>query len=407
MKNESGVSKFIVSLCVISPFIFEVLSTQFNYKYNVQTIILLYLVSMLYLLYKNSFSIKLNTGGLLKLWFLLIFFSLVSTLLGDNLLLSSQRIITILIPSLFLIILVSNDQNRDGTFLTVIKLFSIFSVLFTVIAIIINYFGYSTFYDNWRVMQFDIGPISFFQRLAGNDVIGVSSLFYNPNNFAAFLLIGLTSSLIIWNLNFINKKKILIRIIIIYIGIIMSMSRTSIILSFLIPVILRFNQAKYSIQHVLIVNASMITAMILAISFFNKLLSIDLTGRDVIWWNLIESIKLNPFFGVGFGLSYEAILEPLGLKGAHNIYLLVLSELGFIGFIVFISLNVIAIMKNIKSLRITIDSKRVLVSGILTMLLMLLIYEVFEGGLLGFSALNFFWVYILTCSYLSLNQKRT
>ena len=59
-------------------------------------------------------------------------------------------------------------------------------------------------------------------------------------------------------------------------------------------------------------------------------------GRDIIWSAALDSILLNPFAGVGFGLEREAILFPAGIDWTmHNAYLVVVSEIGLIGFFLF------------------------------------------------------------------------
>lgn len=410
MKNDilkkRKINEYIVAVCVLLPFLLEVISTQVNFSYNVQTIMATYFISLTYLYSNSKQSIKSKSAKLISIWFTLIFASLFSAMFSDDIILTLQRIITILVTSLFLIILVSIDEYKEKTFLIILKLFSAMSVGLTLIAIMINLLGYTTIYNNWRIVKLDIGPISIFQRLAGaeTDALGVSSLFFNPNNFAGFLLIGLTSSLIILNQKNIDRKKIMLTIILIYIGIEMTKSRSSMILSILLPFIFKFNKKKYSIKHLLVMNFGMIFSTLLLVTFMDKLLSIDLTGRDVIWLNLLQSIKINPIFGIGFGLSYETILKPLGLKGTHNAYLLVLSEVGLIGFLLFLTLNVVAI-KNLFKLTGLVPKNGNLVSGALTLIFMILIYELFEGGVLGFSGLHFFWVYIITFSSIITSQN--
>jgi len=65
-----------------------------------------------------------------------------------------------------------------------------------------------------------------------------------------------------------------------------------------------------------------------------------LTGRDMIWQDMLLSIKENPFFGVGYnafwvgevGLSSEIFSDYYwNINQAHNGYVDIVNELGFIG----------------------------------------------------------------------------
>lgn len=66
----------------------------------------------------------------------------------------------------------------------------------------------------------------------------------------------------------------------------------------------------------------------------------DLNGRRQIWDEGIEAFLGNPVFGVGSGAFKSAI--PLH-RVAHNTYLSILTELGVVGFVLFITILLVAL----------------------------------------------------------------
>src|SRR5690625_5707301 len=63
-----------------------------------------------------------------------------------------------------------------------------------------------------------------------------------------------------------------------------------------------------------------------------------LSGREIAWSALLEQIKETPYFGIGYRISTEAVLEgklEIDVSNSHNLYLSILSEVGVLGFLLF------------------------------------------------------------------------
>ncbi len=114
----------------------------------------------------------------------------------------------------------------------------------------------------------------------------------------------------------------------------------------------------------------------------------------------------SPLGGVGFGISYETVLEDAGLTiGAHNLFLGLLSELGIIGFLLFMMLWLLGFLgsyraiKNIKKSREHTRYDEVIIANYIISLLMgLLIHQCFEFGLLRYGFFTLYWTYLVSMS---------
>lgn len=72
----------------------------------------------------------------------------------------------------------------------------------------------------------------------------------------------------------------------------------------------------------------------------------DLTGRVYIWKGALTLISEHPFFGIGVGAFQSAISQLIGENlVAHNSFLSILTELGLLGFTIFIALLLGLILK--------------------------------------------------------------
>lgn len=77
-----------------------------------------------------------------------------------------------------------------------------------------------------------------------------------------------------------------------------------------------------------------------------------LNGRSSLWSIAFEMYRKNPVFGQGFG-SYAQISKQAGAitTSAHNYYLQILSELGVVGFILYITAFISAVYINLRGIR--------------------------------------------------------
>ncbi|MGI9952917.1 O-antigen ligase family protein [Moorellaceae bacterium AZ2] len=124
--------------------------------------------------------------------------------------------------------------------------------------------------------------------------------------------------------------------------------------------------------------------------------SFDVNLRDEAWKPLLQSIWANPVHGVGFGGSYEVLLEPLGLEiSGHSAHLQTIAELGFIGYALFLAIAFLPIIFARSQLRSCRDDQHGVIIAAFSICSALLIHQLFEGSLLRYGFHTLFWAYLL------------
>ncbi len=180
-----------------------------------------------------------------------------------------------------------------------------------------------------------------------------SGLFDNPNHLGIFLsivfIIGIYFLLV-------NKNKFLIfGNIIIFLGIIVSGSRSAFIGFMLGNLLLLYYLNKYKIKKInirmvpfffvsLIVGVILVSMnqfsriKLMAIALFEGNFELATGYRATIWINAIELFKENWLLGIGNGNFQESIVTLLGeSRGIHSLYFSLLVENGIVGVVLFMS----------------------------------------------------------------------
>jgi O-antigen ligase len=141
----------------------------------------------------------------------------------------------------------------------------------------------------------------------------------------------------------------------------------------------------------LLVIISLVFFSVFAVPFlFDKVVSIltkgtgeiQLSSRESIWNLALSSFFNNPLFGSGIN-TFDSIFNSSGIRdsyysfaGAHNSYLQILSEIGIVGFLLYFGFLLFAVTdvckKIYKSNNVNIESKRYLVSILISLLFILL-----------------------------------
>ena len=131
-----------------------------------------------------------------------------------------------------------------------------------------------------------------------------------------------------------------------------------------------------------------------------------LNSRDIAWETLLVKIYKNPFIGAGFGVSDMELLGDLGIK-AHNVYINCISEIGIIGFLIFIIIWGLGIIFSLLKLKKSIDNytEKYTYAVVVSILISLLFHQLFENKLLVYDFVMHFWVYLIAFSTLQLNIK--
>lgn len=128
-------------------------------------------------------------------------------------------------------------------------------------------------------------------------------------------------------------------------------------------------------------------------------LSFSLNARDLVWGHLISSIANNPLVGVGFGVSNESILQHVGFNiSAHNLHFQMLSEVGLIGYTLFLIVYFYPVYSTYRKKEIS-KSDFVLIS----FLIAFFIHQFFENTLFRGGMFHLIWFFF---SYVLLSKSR-
>lgn len=170
------------------------------------------------------------------------------------------------------------------------------------------------------------------------------SILNNPNAFGELCFIGFVALLylIIVIDSTIAKIAISPLTVLLLLGIVLSGSRTALLMTIIFSgVILAYYNYHERKQRVYLIVTFVLAIMLvvyLAFGGFPELIDhiradFDTSGRDKIWYNILKIISDDGLKGIGYGnLTYVYNERFRVLTSAHNMYLGIYAELGFIGF---------------------------------------------------------------------------
>lgn len=335
--------------------------------------------------------------------YLLMLMALLSTFWSPFPELVLQRSLLIFAPLLAIVAMTLSDDCPHVTFLLLAKALTLFGAIISILGVFIYLFGQVETTTFGTVQSVVFGSLRISQRVYGPaPFLRISSLFGNPNTLAAWLLITLTTTFFLI-LNFPRRTLWWLSAASQGVALILTFSRAGIVANLISLGLLlyfagrRFRKWCFLFLSILIV----IAAGILFTNFYAPMriakFSLDLNLRELAWMPLWVSICNHPFSGVGFGVSYEGILELLGIPiTAHNIFLAILSEVGLIGFFVFIFLWILPICSGLRKLRSSSQPTRFVLATSLSICCALLFHQAFEGSVLRYGFHTLIWAYLLT-----------
>lgn len=168
---------------------------------------------------------------------------------------------------------------------------------------------------------------------------------------------SLAVGIIIWYLiNGNTKQKIVIPFMLL--TVLFSMSRTAIIILAIVLIlyllIMKFNM--FSLFVLIILVFSFISYQDSIMQYFMRGQSVNtfstLSGRVVMWNNVLDLFKASPLIGYGFGVGSQLIkLDGIVMESVHNGFFEVLIDSGILGLtmmILYIATSVVVLFKKIK-----------------------------------------------------------
>jgi O-antigen ligase len=343
----------------------------------------------------------------------LFYWSLYTSLWTEYPLTTIQRVFIVFIPTFILLILVSKDENKIKTFISLAKIFVFFFSIIAGIGLVLRLFGNVQYSSGQSIEKLTVGPITIFQTLYGiPPFFRITSITNNPNTLAIWLAFSLTLCVFLYYVGKLSFKTFSINFILQVSALVLTISRSG-IASAMISLLLMYAMSKRRRFLYVVCFSVIIIITIMAVTINNDYhlllpgnysqlrISTDLNSRQDAWIPLVEYIADNPLLGAGFGVSSEAILQKQGLEIAtHNAYLTVFSETGLLGGSLFLLFWIYSIIRSFFLYR---NSKKFGLSKeeyfsvlvCLSFQMTLLFHQFFEGKIMRLDLIHFIWLYLI------------
>lgn len=396
---------------VILLFIFSSLLLSLNInpeKQLISSVIILLVQATIFLIILPFIKVQISEKNmlLLFLWFSLFIFSLLSSQWSTMPFEVFQRTLLAFVPTLFLLLLIYSDSKPLKTFLKVSIGLMVTGFTLSLIGIFIYLFGEVNFYDNNYIQTLNIGPINLSQIvISTNTNYRISSLTGNPNNLGMLLIFTISSTIILLKTNYFKKSLTGTIILLIQIvALILTFSRASII-SFILFLLILILLTSITFKQLF--NRSVIILIILSISYLVFILvqnlgyftrSSYLAGREVAWQLTLDSLSENPYLGVGFGVANENILQFAGVDiSTHNTHLSLLSEIGLIGYVLFLAFWMLPIFFMLKNREEIIRKTHynIIFNTLIALMITLFFHQMFETKIPYYGVYSLLWIYFL------------
>lgn len=306
--------------------------------------------------------------------------------------------------SFLLMLMTFSDKNPYSTFKKVTKIQMIIGSICSILAIFLFTFGKLSIISGKSVQMVSVGPFRIYQIIMGKyPYYRVASLTTNPNTLGMILMISQIATIYLYKIKDINKIKFYIFYILQIMALILTQSRAAILTTIIIIIIFNVLNSKNQIKRLKIYGVMIFLVIIgyylLAtrdIGMFSRF-STGLSERNLPWQMIIERIKINPFLGVGFGVSGDSLLKNIEIK-AHNLFLNSFVETGLAGLIVFCSIWLMGIIYSFKKIKVKNETEKMTYIVIFSMLIALVFHQLFENKILVYDFFMFFWIYLITFS---------
>ncbi|MCL6472819.1 MAG: O-antigen ligase family protein [Firmicutes bacterium] len=326
--------------------------------------------------------------------------------------LTFQRSALIFTPATLLFLAAHSDRRHEETFWRIAIGMAIFGTSLAAIGLIVYAFGKTDL--SLAIQTLRIGPLKIVQVVTASEpVTRISSFCSNPNALAAWLLITIPLTLAL----FLGRKISALSFTILSgmqaMALLLTFSRAGIMVAAIASALLILLSAPsgfaFAKRVYLLIAISVVFGLLAYLFLFNShsglpdRFSISLAGRESAWsasWNYFLK---HPFTGVGFGVSQETILNPIGWSAtAHNCYITVLSEIGLVGFLLFIGLWLLAIVVLVQKIlsckRQGLSRECLILIAAASILIALMPYQIFETTILRSGFHMLFWIYLIALS---------
>ncbi|MFV5508744.1 O-antigen ligase family protein [Acinetobacter sp. 197] len=397
----------LLPIAIILMFVFNNSSYSYSVYFSIFSSIFF---SIFILIRKNTVVVKVEIFFIMLLC--LFFWATVTSFFADQYISSSiVRSFLVFFPLILLYLALNQYKDLAQVFNLFSYLFVIYSLFLSVVAIILFFWGDVGSNGKNSIQFLAFGPFSISQVIMGSSLAPrVSSLTPNPNTFAGINTIGIPLLVYLYRNNTVKFKYFILIFSFLVVGVFLTLSRAgmaAVILSLIVLYTLDRNFLKFFKKSLFIVISISFLYLIVGkiVDYYNNFRNeVGLSDRDLAWKEMIFSIENNLFTGIGFGVSSEKLFGNLEDVGSgHNSYLIITSEIGLIGFLLFLCIWVIFLLKSFNVYFYSEYYKNI-ASTIIAVNFSWIIIQTFEGQFLRFHAVNyvFFFMGMMMCI---LNKK--
>lgn len=357
-------------------------------------------------------SLRLRLDGTasttLFLMFALFFWAVASSFWSAMADLSLRRALLVFIPPVLLILLVYYDRHPLRTFWSFARGMAGAGLLLSLCGLFLYCFGNTIFLNQWEGIQvFNLGPLKLVQVFHTlSSFIRISSLTGNPNTLAAYLMVSTVFTLALYTARRISLSGFLVLGGIQGLALLLTFSRAGIGCTVIAVALYFLFTARGG--HTKIIRISLVAVIVLVLLFFLLgFVSQELEGafferttalslREFSWGLVWQSFLERPFTGVGYGVSFERILEPAGIvRRTHNAHLGVLSEMGLAGYVLFLALWLLGMLQGLFRAQRFAGSAGAALAVSFALLAVLLLHQFFENLIPRFGFHTIYWTYFL------------
>lgn len=174
----------------------------------------------------------------------------------------------------------------------------------------------------------------------------------------------------------------------VFAGVVLARARllsASLMCSFMIPVVLAGFVLLQSSGMIVMPNSE-------GLSFTAQYEVFSLSERGEIWAAVLSAFRDWAFWGVGFGLVQESLVEPAGyISAAHSVPFTMLGELGLVGFVLMLFVWGIPLRQLLSQASANID----VTAGLAAILVGLFAHQCFDSSVLRYHPFHFVFSYVL------------
>ena len=380
-------------------------SDYFTYAYYIYCLILFIIMPIIIFSKKEPIHRSIYKINYWSFFLIFLLFLLSTAFISRYPILTINRAAVNFLP-LFVFALLYSQSNTDNTIRFIMSFIVIMALCNGFFVVFLHIFGTTSYINEMGYIN-KLGP--FYQMQYGEKPFyRYSGFFENPNALAMWVLFSATAY------EFTRFKYNIKRsywVYMLFLALLfLVFSRAGALSVIIFYSVLLFLLSNKKVKPMIVIYVG-IAALSIALFYFyfdfsfnslsgdEKRLSFSLNARDLVWSQLISSIANNPFVGVGFGVSNESILQHAGFNiSAHNLHFQMLSEVGLIGYVLFLIVYFYPVYSTYRKKEIS-KSDFVLIS----FLIAFFIHQFFENTLFRGGMFHLIWFFF---SYTLLSKNK-